>query len=72
MKQILIESIASICVMIITMIFERYRYLNWIFHLKGEDFVKELDKALYEKRLPQNHINNRLYLFWWAIKTFYV
>lgn len=28
MKQILIESIASICVMIITMAFERYRYLN--------------------------------------------
>ena len=73
MKQILIESIASICVMIITMVFERYRYLNWILHLKGKAFLNELDKAVDEdKRLPQNHINNKLYLFWWAIKTFYV
>ena len=72
MKQILIESMASICVMIITMIFERYRYLNWILHLKGEDFSKELNKDIKNKRLPKKHINNRLYLFWWAIKTFYV
>ena len=72
MKQILIESVASVCVMIITMIFERYRYLNWILHLKGEVFSKELNKDIKNKRLPEKHINNRLYLFWWAIKTFYV
>ena len=73
MEQILIGIILNIGVIIITMIFERYRYLNWILHLKGKAFLKELGKAVDEdKRLPQNHINNKLYLFWWAIKTFYV
>lgn len=70
MEQILIE---SICVMIITMIFERYRYLNWIFHLHGNEWVKNIsDQIIEDKKLPVNHINNRLYLIYWSIITFYV
>lgn len=73
MEQIIIESISSILIMIITMIFERYRYLNWVMHLHGEEFSKNItNNIIKDKKLPVNHINSRLYLFWWSIITFYV